>query len=187
MAIPRKILIEMHLILGSFLLPVALMFALTGMLYTFKVTGQYETQTENITLASPLNPDLSEMTVFAEKLLSEKGLAKPTGSSSIKKVGTSWQFEWTGSKMDLIIDPTENPLEAKASFKKTSWHRFFVQLHKAKGGFPFKLLAAALGIGLILLLVSGWFLGQASPQLRRIRFFATLAGIATFVLVAGLS
>ncbi len=184
MILPRKTLMNLHLILGSFLLPIMFMFAITGSLYTFKVTGQYETKTEVVPVNDPLEPHLESMTAFAEKLLQERGLLKPTGGTGIKKAGTSWQFEWTGSRMDLIIDPTDNPLEVKATFKHTTWHRLFVQLHKAKGGFAFKVLAACLGVGLISLLISGWFLGQASAEMRKVRLIATLAGFVAFILAA---
>jgi hypothetical protein len=43
--------------------------------------------------------------------------------------------------MDVIIEPTSQPLIAKLKVKNTSWHRQFVQLHKAKGGIPFKVYA----------------------------------------------
>jgi hypothetical protein len=163
------------------------MFALTGTFYTFKVTGQYDTKTEVLPLEAPVGPDLAVMMALAEKILQEKSIENPTGGSGIKKAGTSWQFEWTGSKMDLVLDPTENPLEIKASFKHATLHRHLVQLHKAKGGFAFKLLAAALGVGLILLLVSGWFLGQASREMRKLRLIATIVGIGTFLLTVYLS
>jgi uncharacterized iron-regulated membrane protein len=187
MTTSKTFLVNTHLALGSFLLPVMFMFAVTGVLYTFKITGSYNTKTEVVTLAQPLAPDLSEATVVAENILKERGLEFPTGTASIKKVGTSWQFEWSGSRMDFILDATANPLEMRASFKNTSWHRFFVQLHKAKGGLAFKLLAVVLGIGLVLMLISGWFMAQGNPKLESLRMISTAAGIAVFILAAIIS
>ncbi len=183
----RKLFVELHLILGSFLIPVTFMFAVTGALYTFKITGAYKTSHEFIQLSANPSSDLEVNKELAQTFLKERGLEVPSGGYSIKKAGVSWQFEWTGSKLDFLLEPTTNPLELKASVKTTTWHRFFVQLHKAKGGPLFKLLAATLSVGLLLLLFSGWLLGQASPRLRKIRLLSSLVGVLTFILAAFLS
>jgi uncharacterized iron-regulated membrane protein len=182
MSIQRKTLVDLHLIVGSFIIPVCLLFAITGSLYTFGIKGDYKSQSEVVTLPEALSTDLVLVQSFAEKLLKEKNIPFPTGSSGIKKVGTSWQFEWTGSKLDLVIDPTENPLEYKVNFKETSWHRSFVQLHKAKGGVVFKVFAALFSLGLICLLLTGWLMANANPRLRKIRDYSYYSGVIIFVL-----
>ena len=64
-------------------------------------------------------------------------------------------LEWTGSSKDVILEPTDKKLIAKLTVKHTTWYRHLVQLHKAKGGNPFKVYAAILAISLALLLASG--------------------------------
>jgi hypothetical protein len=62
----------------------------------------------------------------------------PSGQAKIKRIGSSFKLEWTGSNIDVVVEPTLQPLIAKLQIKNTSWHRQFVQLHKAKGGALFK-------------------------------------------------
>ena len=183
----RQKLIEMHLIFGSFLIPVVTMFAITGALYSFKITGNYETKKSEIEIPQAVSPDLDQLVIIARKFISENSLAEPSGNPSIKKMGQVWQLEWTGSRLDFLLEPTDNPLKLSVSIKQTTWHRFFVQLHKAKGGYAFKLLAAVAAFGLILLLVSGWFMAQFNPKYKKIRLIAFLSGLLVFVLAAVVS
>jgi len=65
--------------------------------------------------------------------------------------------------------------------KETSWHRQFVQLHKAKGGEPFKVYAVVFAIALLLLLVSGYTMAWQMPKLRKLTLISTLLGITVFI------
>jgi hypothetical protein len=73
-----------------------------------------------------------------------------------QRIGSSFKLEWTGSNIDVVVEPTLQPLIAKLQIKNTSWHRQFVQLHKAKGGALFKVYATAFATALLLLLISGF-------------------------------
>ena len=184
----RQFFILVHVILAGFFLPVALVFAITGGLYTFGIKGDYKTVNLDLNLSLPLEPKLSEMITTAEGILKEQGLQSfPTGSPGLKKIGTSWQFEWTGISYDFTLEPTAQNEVYKAAIKKTSPHRFFVQLHKAKGGLPFKILAGAFAIGLILLFISGVFIALAVPKLKRHLYLSAFLGFLAFAGLAFLS
>ena len=76
----RQKLIEMHLIFGSFLIPVVTMFAITGALYSFKITGNYETKKSEIEIPQAVSPDLDQLVIIARKFISENSLAEPSGN-----------------------------------------------------------------------------------------------------------
>ncbi len=76
---------------------------------------------------------------------------------------------------------------AKLTVKEASWYRNLVQLHKAKGGNVFKVYAAFFAIVMGLLLLSGFMMAWQAPKLKRLTLGAFVAGIGSFLLIAGLS
>lgn len=96
-------------------------------------------------------------------------------------------LEWTGSDIDVTLEPAGDELSAKLTVKDTSWYRNFVQLHKAKGGVVFKLYATILAIFIGLLLFSGFLIAWQTPQLKRITVITSLTGVGSFVLFVLLS
>ncbi len=184
----RQRMIQLHVILAGFFLPMAATFAITGGLYTFGIKGDYDTIQLSPNLQLPSEPKLSEALTAAKVILEEQGIKSfPKGSPAIRKVGTSWQFEWTGITYDFTLEPTTEASVFKAAIKKTSPHRFFVQLHKAKGGLAFKILAGAWAIGLILLFVSGVLMAFAMPKLKRQLYLSAFLGFLAFAALAFIS
>lgn len=181
------LIVRLHALLASFFLPLGVMFFVTGALYTIEMTGNYETSSQDLLLTEPLQPDLDILGDVASRLLEGQGITPPTGDMRVRKVGTSFQFEWTGSNRDVVIAPTEDPLVGKVEIKDTTWHRRFVQLHKAKGGPAFKAFAVAGAAGLLFLFVSGAFMAWRHPLLRRQSLIAALLGIVVFVGLVALS
>jgi hypothetical protein len=177
----RSTLMKTHSLLAAFILPVAIMFFLTGALYTWGIKGDYDTTVHEINLNTPIKGDLSELVVIATKELEKYDIEAPTGQAKVKNFGEAFKLEWTGSKVDIIVEPTSRPLIAKLKIKKTSWHRQFVQLHKAKGGSPFKVYAVILAIALLLLLVSGFIMAWQMPKLRNLTLVSSSMGIVVFI------
>lgn len=185
--INRATLTQVHLLLATFMFPVALMFLLTGGLYTWDIKGEYDSQTHMVPLASPLVADADQLKALAERELRRLGVALPSGGHGVRKAGTSFQLEWTGAERDVVLEPTTDELNARLVIKETGWHRHFVQLHKAKGGSLFKVYAAALAVALFVILLSGFLLAWQVPRYRRLAAGCAIAGFATFVLLAAVS
>lgn len=180
----RQTLTKIHMLLASFMFPVALMFLVTGGFYTWGIKGSYVPENHRVELDAPLSEDLDTLVRLAERELDRLGVARPSGSPGIKRTGTSFQLEWTGSRRDVILRPTGNPRMAQLQVKETTWYRHFVQLHKAKGGVLFKVYAAALAISLFVILASGFLLAWQVPRFRSLANGAFAAGLVLFVAVA---
>ena len=176
----RPTLMKVHTFLAAFILPVAIMFFVTGALYTWGIKGGYDTSTYELKLKEPVQSDLTELVALAKKELEKQNQEIPSGKAKIKKMGSSYRLEWTGSNLDIVLEPTFDPLIARLQVKKTSLHRKFVQLHKAKGGTPFKVYAAIFSIALLLLLISGFVMALQMPKLRKLVFVSSALGIVTF-------
>lgn len=181
-------LMRIHTLLAGFFLPVAVVFAVTGGLYTFGIKGDYDSTSKTLSLPISGKPSLEDAVSMARQLIETEFSAEvPSGSAGVKSVGTSWQFEWTGSRADFTLDPLSEPGQFKATYKKTTPHRYFVQLHKAKGGDPFKWMAGGLAVAFLFLFVSGAMISFTRPQLKPLFLKSLAAGLAAFLVLAGLS
>ena len=183
----RATLIKVHLLLASFIFPVALMFLVTGGFYTWGIKGSYETVEHRLELSEPLREDAAQLRALVEQELQHRGLAPPTGEAKVKRGGTSFKFEWTGSDLDVVLEPTANALEARLQIKDTSWYRHFVQLHKAKGGTAFKVYAAILALSLLAILGSGFVVAWQIPKYRRLSLIFAGLGVLGFIFAYMLS
>jgi len=183
----HRLLIRWHMLTAAFLFPAILLFLITGALYTWGAKGDYVTTDYPVTLSAPLSDDVPTMQAIVVKELAARDIVPPTGIASVKPVGDSFQLDWTGSRRDVTLEPGETVTSAKLIVKDTSWHRFFVQLHKAKGGVPFKIYAVILALGLFFLVASGLIVALKVPNMRRGALVASVVGLAAFVGIAAAS
>ena len=80
------------------------------------------------------------------------------------------------------MKPTDDPQVAEVTIKQASFHRWLVQLHKAKGSTVFKVYATILATVLFLLVASGLILGLQVKALRRLTLVSSVAGFGAFVI-----
>lgn len=179
----RIMIMKAHALLAAFILPVAVMFGVTGALYTWGTKGSYQKTTYEFALEVPLTADLAALTRLAEEQLQARKISPPEGRPRVKSIGSSFMLEWTGSSKDLILEPGSAPDMATLTVKNTSWYRSLVQLHKAKGGTPFKVYAALFALCLGALLVSGFVMAWQTPRLKAVTLASALTGMLSFLLV----
>lgn len=182
----RRTLTTLHLLLAAFFLPVALMFAFTGGLYTVAIKGSFQDQSRSLALAEPLRPELPLLLALAEEELRAAGVARPSGGASVKKAGTSFELEWTGVERDVVLQPTADPLRATLVIRNTDPWRHLVQLHKAKGSDLARAISVFWAAGLVVIIISGLAMAWLSPAFRPLAIRASLAGLATFAVYVSL-
>ncbi|HZG31776.1 MAG TPA: PepSY domain-containing protein [Sphingopyxis sp.] len=183
----HRLLVRWHMLVAAFLFPAILLYLLTGSLYTWGVKGDYVTTDYAVTLSAPLSDDAAAMQAVVVRELAARDIAPPTGSAAVKPVGGSFQLDWSGSRRDVTLEPGADATSAKLIVKETGWHRFFVQLHKAKGGTPFKIYAAVLALGLFFLVTSGLIVALRVPNLRRGAMIGSAVGLVAFIGMAAVS
>ena len=125
----RLVLMKVHAVLAAFVLPVAVMFMVTGSLYTLGVKGGYTDDVYEVALGEPLEAKLGVLEDFARMELDQRTISVPEGQPRLKVYGGHFLLEWTGSSKDVIVEPTDNALVAKLTVKHASWYRNLVQLH----------------------------------------------------------
>lgn len=183
----HRLLVRWHMLVAAFLFPAILLFLLTGALYTWGVKGDYVSRDYQIALTAPLTDDQDALQAITAKALAERGIAVPTGQPSVRKTGDSVQFDWSGSNRDVSLVPGDDATSAKLTVKDTDWHRYFVQLHKAKGGTAFKVYAAVVALGLFFLVTSGLIVALRVPNMRRGAIAGSVVGLIAFVGIAAIS
>lgn len=186
-ALNRNSLVKIHMLLASFMFPVACMFLVTGGFYTWGIKGSYNSEVHTISLEKPLAQDQVYLESLVQRELEKLGISVPSGGASIKKGGTSYKLEWTGSGRDVVLEPTSDKLSAKLTVKETTWYRNLVQLHKAKGGQLFKIYAAGLAISLFIILFSGFLMAWQVPKYRKQALIFSAVGVVMFLLMIGAS
>ncbi|KGD60156.1 hypothetical protein T9A_02729 [Alcanivorax jadensis T9] len=183
----RMKLMKAHALLAAFIFPAAIMFMVTGALYTWSVKGGYKNDVYEVKLSKPVQSNLSELINLAQLELDDLVIEYPEGQPKLKAYGSHFLLEWTGSSKDVVLEPTEDPLIAKLTVKRTDWYRSLVQLHKAKGGIAFKFYAVVLAISIVALLVSGFIMAWQTPKLKRVTLITSFAGLFSFFVFVFLS
>jgi hypothetical protein len=177
----RLILTKLHLIFAAFMFPAVLMFLATGALYTWGNKGEWRENTQLAQLAVPY-ADLDEAGLrdAAVTALTVYNLPEPSGSTSTKGDGESRTLEWTGARSEASVVAADDPMFAEVTVREATFHRWLVQLHKAKGSTAFKLYATLLAAVLFLLVASGVVMGLQAKPLRRLTIASSVAGTAAF-------
>jgi hypothetical protein len=183
----RSTITKMHLILAAFMLPVTLLFLVTGAFYTWGITGSYDRVVYQVPLDRPLDKDETALMELARAELARRDLDEPTGNPRIRTAADGYKLEWAGSRRDVWLEPTSDPLLASFTVLDTTWYRNLVQLHKAKGGVVFKTYAAALSVALVMMLSTGVLLAWNVPKFRPLVSISALAGIVTCIAAMAVS
>lgn len=178
----RLFLTKLHLILAAFMFPAVLMFLATGALYTWGSKGEWFENSYEVTLAEPYaTQSQGDLTSVAVQVLLGKNVPIPSGAESLSGEGAEQELSWTGARSEVSVTATDNPMVAKVTVKEASFHRWLVQLHKAKGSTFFKAYATFLAFTLFVLVASGMVMGLQSPPLRRLTIGSSAAGAVGFV------
>jgi hypothetical protein len=183
----RKFLMVSHTIIAAFIMPITLMFLITGSLYTWGIKGEtiQATYTFTIDEASAPKTDAELLSTLINHLVTNK-MPIPSGEPSFRPGKTRSSISWSGSNAEISFSVSEN-LEAKLDLRESTFYRRFVQLHKGKGGEGFKYYAMVLASGLLLLLFSGYGMALQLKQYRKLAIYTTIFGFAFFVLMVFLN
>ena len=83
--INRSTLMKTHALLAAFILPAAIMFFVTGALYTWGIKGEYNTNTYELHLKKPIQGELDELVALAKSELKRQKVELPSGQAKINE------------------------------------------------------------------------------------------------------
>ena len=173
----RSFWIKVHLYVATFFAPIIIVMAFSGGMYLLGNKGSVETTAVSITG----NLDAASATLEGDvrQLLADNGIEhefeylKISGSTLITRPTSRTFYELKASEGAVTASRNEPDILKR-----------LVELHKGHGPLLFKDLQKVMAVGLLIVLLSGMWLGLTSPALRFPSIIVTLAGTVIFVMAA---
>lgn len=175
----RKLLVTIHMYLSAFFSPAVLLVAISGGLYLLGIKGEVEE--EVIYRGNDVTIDSSSDSLKADvdALLYNAGVS-------------SYSFDYVKVKGEtLYTRPTSSehyiiklyPDDLEVIHARPSLQSRLIELHKGHGPTAFKTFQKAFAIGLVLIILSGLWLGISAARLRKSTTLALIAGALIFGLL----
>ena len=177
----RKLLINIHLYLAAFFTPVLLIMAISGGLYLMGIKGSYTEQQVFQGNSVKVDPSNKHLEDEVSKILASLNIDH---SFDYAKKSGSTLYTRPTSKLHYVIQSSED--EVTVIERTPDFVKRLVELHKGHGPSWFKTFQKVMAAGLIFILITGLWLGLASPMLKRQTWAISISGVLIFVLLASL-
>ena len=177
----RKLIITIHLYLAAFFTPILLITVVSGGLYLLGIKGEVER--ELTYQGVPGEFDITSEDIEGE--IREFMLSKEI----------DYQFEYIkGGGNKYFTRPTSRDYyvfkvkhgQMDVIKQKPDFMKRLVELHKGHGPTLFKHFQKIMALGLVLILITGFYLGVTSPMLRKKTLLISSAGAGIFLLLISL-
>ena len=175
----RSLLVKLHLYAAAFLAPAFLFLASSGGLYLVGVKGSVKQTFVEMPSQLDLDPSSESLYKDVQKVLLAAGI--------------SYDFEYVKIKGEtLITRPTSRnfykfsmqPEGIVVSYNEPSIQSKLIELHKGHGPEIFKAFQKVIAVGLLFVVLSGFWLGVSALGLRRNTLIVTGAGVITLGFLA---
>lgn len=180
--INRLFFMQVHLLLATFIFPIALMFFVTGALYIVGFEGHFDTEVYTLKLNAPLQKDDAALTDFITNELKNLNLSPPTAKVHNYSKDEFIKFELRGAALRVTLESTQ-PSEAKLTVQQANWYKKLLELHTNNGTTAFKVYAMVFAVSLLMLLVTGYIMALQLPKYRKMTLYSTAAGIVVFIVM----
>jgi len=177
----RILWIKWHAYLSCFFLPLALIYALTGLLYLLEVKGG-ASETFEFPYSSASWPDSEQEARQAmEFLLEQEGALHHLPLPNNYFSSPDWQG-WYDIHQEISLVGEDEDHGAKLVIAKNNLLRQLMYIHKGIAGNIFRILGILLGISLLFSIISGAIVALAMPKLKRNAMLATCLGCLAVVI-----
>ena len=172
----RSLWIKIHLYVAAFFLPMLVAMAGSGGLYLLGVKGSVESTPVALTTTRALSANSDTLDSDVRELLSANGIdhdfeyIKVSGKKLITRPTSANYYEFTLHENEIV-----------ATINQPDVIKSLVELHKGHGPLLFKDLQKLMALGLLIVLLSGFWLGASSTGLRVPTLLTTLAGLLVFL------
>lgn len=181
--ISRFKIVQLHMLLSSFVFPAVLLYIVSGALYTLDVKGSVAKQMFTVALEKPFEPDLELLTRVIEKTLLDKALVSPDGDSYLKKSKDGYKFHWGDLRYSVTAVVKKDTSLVEFTYRERSVLTQVMRIHRAEAGTAFKFVSIMTVIGLLLVFMSGLYMAYTMPKFRNASLIATGLGVLIFFIV----
>jgi hypothetical protein len=172
----RKLLITVHMYLSAFFAPALMLVAVSGGLYLAGIKGVVEQEIIYRSDGATIDSNSASLKTDVAALLNTAGV--DAYSFEYVKVKSSSLYTRPTSSDHYIIKLNSDGLEVIHA--RPSLQSRLVELHKGHGPTAFKTFQKAFAVGLILIVLSGLWLGLSAARLRRSTSLTLAAGALIF-------
>lgn len=177
----RKLLVTLHLYLAAFFTPMVLLVGITGGLYLYGVKAKGETTQVSVlagqTLDVPKEADAAK--TYVDALLKQANVehaydyVRAQGPVATTRPTHRTHYQLRQSDEGIVVNKVEPNLMMT-----------MLELHKGHGPSLFRLFETVFALGLVLVMLTGFWLGLQSPMLRKPTLLLTIVGTAITGLLA---
>lgn len=175
----RLLLIKVHLYLAAFFAPMLLIMAISGGGYLIGFKGIVATSQVELTAPVTISSGSADLEGDFRRLLAANGIAhefeylRVAGDKLITRPTSSdyYSFDLSGNHREIVLNQPD--------FQKT-----LVELHKGHGPLLFKDLQKVMAAGLLVMVLSGLWLGLTAVKLRTPTIITTAFGLLVFLALA---
>lgn len=175
--INRFRIMQVHMLLAGFLLPIAILYFIGGALYTLDIKGHIKKQVITLQLQQPFEPNLETLARTARAALSARDLPLPDGEPVLKRKHGTYELEWSDLGHRVTLKPGRDIHTVRLTVRERDLLTQIMRIHRAEAGGLFKFLAILLVIGLMAILATGVYMAQSIPKLRRPFYLALTFGV----------
>ncbi|MFT4996779.1 MAG: hypothetical protein ACI8RO_000116 [Flavobacteriales bacterium] len=174
----RSILIKLHLYAAAFLAPAFLFLAISGGLYLVGVKGSVEQTVIVVPGQLVLDPRSASLYEDVQKVFSTAGIShdfeyvKVKGQTLLTRPTSRNFYQFEMQPEGLVVSYNEPSIQSK-----------LIELHKGHGPGIFKTFQKVIAVGLLFVVLSGFWLGVSALGLRRNTLIVTGSGAVLFGLL----
>lgn len=174
----RSFLTNIHLYIAALFAPVLLMMAFSGGLYLLGIKGSVEETVIELPADTTLNFKSATLKQDVANILAAAGepnkfeYTKGRGNSLITRPASRQSYKLSQTDAGLQLTRLNPDLQAG-----------LIELHKGHGPQAFKTFQKFMALGLVIVLLSGVWLGLSSNKLRRPTLLTGAVGLALFLVL----
>jgi hypothetical protein len=172
---------RIHLSIAAFFLPALLLMAVSGGLYLNGFKGSVESMAVEVTNPVSIDPDSPTLKQDIDGLLQSNGVVH---NFEYVKISGSTLTTRPTSREYYTIDVSG--AEPTVALNKPDLIKRLVELHKGHGPGLFKTLQMGMAVGLVVVLLTGFWLGLSSVPLRNATLGVAGTGIVVVLLLTTL-
>jgi len=182
--VSRFKIMQLHMLLSSFIFPAVLLYVISGALYTLDIKGSVDKQTFTVALEKPFEPNLEQLTGVIEEALVDKALVLPDGDSTLKKSKDGYKFSWGDLRYSVTGVIKNDTSLVQFTYRERTILTQIMRIHRAEAGTAFKFVSILAVLGLLLVFISGFYMAYTMSKFRNSSLIATGLGVLIlFVLV----
>jgi len=179
----RYKIVQLHMLLASFLLPVAVLYFISGALYTLGIKGGVSKKTFTVALEKPFEPNLELLAQVATTALGERELVLPGGDPYLKRTKKGYRFRWDDLRYSVTMVASRGNRTVDITYRERSVLTQIMRIHRAEAGSKLKIVSIVSVIGLLFVFLTGFYMAYTVPKFRNPSLAATALGFLTLLVV----